>query len=825
MITTSQSQRGNRILAIIIMASMCIRLIFICLSPQLYEKAPRGIIGPQIELAGGVMASLLVLCPVIMAIGLWHIDPWHIVALIGGSAGIACISLFVFPTILAVFVPIVVLHFLFRASKAKAPRRNLAQRLVKAIPLLGKVTPRQKQVAANVVLLACLIIPVVVTLHVQYNLIPENTCARCTRESYPSANFTQRQEIYRNASGSGSSLGAQIIRVYMNQSADEDAIAEGLQDILALRDTMDFDLNYMLRILYLDKIANVLSPGIKETIKGALLACKYWYTEPSDNDTAIYWTENHQILFHAAELLAGQLWPGDVFSISDMTGTEHAAHATPMIEQWLGWKGKFGFTEWHSDVYLNMDIGALVNLVDFANNTAIATKAAMVLDLIGFDLACNYYKGLYATAHGRTYDDNVRGQGTGAPAREDIAEAAWLFLGLGYHRGGGRNLGAVSLGTTVRYAAPPVIEAIAKNATVSLEHRGRDGIGVDEGATWGIAYDEESVPFWWEMAAPVAPPVIEASFAIMEHYGIRPEIVCGYGIPEILKFGSSARGLTLSEYSELLGTITRGTVLGTANTYTYRTSRYQLSGVQDRLKGYAGFQEHYWQASLDDDACVYTNAPGGLGFAPFTGGWKPRTTLYKNVGIIQYDRPSMPIEGELAAYLIDGAINMYTGERPYNHAYFPRWAFDEVQSLGKWTLGSKNGSYIALYSDQPTFWASTYDLQVLGRKNAWIVELGSVDECGSFDAFIASVTAASIHVVPLAMGYDISFDSPSRGPVHVAWDGPMAVNGTDVDLGPYPRFDNPYCYQEFGTTTTVIEHANQRLTLDFDAGTRTHETW
>nr|MDO8087376.1 hypothetical protein [Candidatus Sigynarchaeum springense] len=804
---------GNKGLSITAMTLAFVRLSFIYASPVLFDYSPRNLSGPQVEFTGAFYSMLPIVCTMVMAIGLWNWRSWRALLVIGGASGVVLSSLFIHASLLVIIVPFVVM-----AVIVGPPRKGKPGKV--RIPFLERIPPPRKKVLANTVLVAIIIVPVLLAINVQFGSIPEEPCRWCVKESYPSATFVQRQEIYRNDTLVGRSMGVQIVRTYLNLTVDESAIVDALGDINALKDTMDFDLNYILRILYLDQASQVLSAGIKQTLKDAIVGCKYWYTEPGD-DSAIYWTENHQILYHTAELLAGQLYPADVFPRSGMTGQDHVDHAIPLIDRWIGWKGKFGFTEWHSNVYLNLDVGALLNLVDFAANSSIQTKAAMVLDLIGFDLACNYYKGIYGTAHGRAYDDNVRGTSATSPAAEGTAEMAWVFLGLGYHRPGmAKNVGAAGMGTTDSYHPPAVLEAIAKNAMAGIEHRSRDGITVDDGAAWGIGYTEEELPFWWEMAAPVAPPTIDVTFATMEKYGIDPAIVCGTGIPEILKGGSAIRGLSLRDYSEMLGTITRGTVLGKVNTYTYRTPRYQLSGVQDRMKGYAGFQEHYWQASLDDDAYVFTCAPGGLGFRPFTGGWKPRTTFYKNVGVIQYDRPLMPPEAEIAALLIDGAINMVFGERPYNHAYFPRWAFDSVVSAGKWTFGARNGSYVALYSEQPTYWASNYDLTALGRKNAWVVELGSVDEQGSFQHFVDIVSAASISAVPLGLGYDITYQSPSRGTVHVAWDGEMRVNGTGVDLGDYPRYDNPYCTQAFGTTTTFIHLGAQNLTLDFAAGTR-----
>jgi hypothetical protein len=52
----------------------------------------------------------------------------------------------------------------------------------------------------------------------------------------------------------------------------------------------------------------------------------------------------------------------------------------------------------------------------------------------------------------------------------------------------------------------------------------------------------------------------------------------------------------------------------------------------------------------------------------------------------------------------------------------------------------------------------------------------------------------------------------------------MSVAGQSVDLGPFPRYDNPYCSQAFGTNVTVIEYENQSLTLNFATGERTYAT-
>ena len=258
--------------------------------------------------------------------------------------------------------------------------------------------------------------------------------------------------------------------------------------------------------------------------------------------------------------------------------------------------------------------------------------------------------------------------------------------------------------------------------------------------------------------------------------------------------------------------------LESVSTYTYRTPYYQLSGAQDYHKGMNGIQEHIWQASLDETAIVYTNSPGGVSPQEFTGGWKPRATLHENVGIFQYDRLATSLLGEL--------VFLYLEYKPYTHAYFPQWAFDSVEQHGKWTFGSKGDSYIALYSHEKTHWESDYiELRSSGKKNAYIVELASIEDYATFEDFIEAILGAELKVKHLEIGFDIIYDSPSQGTIIVAWEGPMIVDHQNVDLGPFPRFDNDFCYQEFGTNITLIEFESQSLELDFDNGIRTYTSF
>ncbi len=637
--------------------------------------------------------------------------------------------------------------------------------------------------------------------------------------------YRQRQNTYLKGCKTSDQFYAQAARLYLGLPVNEESIEKSLERVNSLKDGTDFTLNSLVRLMYINQKKHVLQPPMRTKVADSLLNCKYWHTEGGREDNMIFWTENHQILFHTAELLAGQLYPDEVFTNSGMNGTAHIEHALLMVKRWINWRAQFGFVEWHSNTYFKMDIAALVNLVDFAQDTEVATKAAMVLDLLAFDFANNYYKGSYATTHGRAYDRSKVGKSLHSPAsRDSTSEPAWIMLGIGEHDTNDKgNIAAIALATSDRYVPPPILEYIAKRARASNEHKERSSIDIADGPKYGIGYtSEEDIMLWWTLSAPVNTHTIEASIELIEKYDLKTDLILGPSILlDLLEIGSKMHGVSLSEYSDMIKAITQGVCLETVNTYTYRTLHYQLSGAQDHQKGMNGMQEHIWQASLDDNAFVYTNSPGGLSkdFKQlYVGGWKPRATLYKNIGVIQYDRESLPLEMELVHF----ALNLFIDSRFYMHAYFPRWAFDDVQQCGKWIFGAKGDGYVALYSFEPTMWASDYELRVQSRKNVWIVELGSSDEYKSFKEFVSSVLQAPVKILPLALGYDVHYKSPSQGDIAVSWNGPMRVDGESVDTGPYPRFDNDYCYQEFGTNKTIIEYGSQRLELDFNTGTRTY---
>ena len=188
--------------------------------------------------------------------------------------------------------------------------------------------------------------------------------------------------------------------------------------------------------------------------------------------------------------------------------------------------------------------------------------------------------------------------------------------------------------------------------------------------------------------------------------------------------------------------------------------------------------------------------------------------------------------------------------RPETHAYFPVAHFDEVVQEGGWTFGRKDQGYVALWSWRPTSWRSgqpevfqngglDFDLVATGgATNVWIVECGSQSEWASFEAFREAFLSPPnpnapaeprITVVgplpdaggdPFPDGFDVTYTSPSQGVVSFAWTGPLVVDGEEIPISGYKRFDNAYAQVEFDDTRYEVSDGEFSLLLDFETNTR-----
>lgn len=600
-----------------------------------------------------------------------------------------------------------------------------------------------------------------------------------------------------------------------------------------------------------------LPERVRSEIEQRLRSFRYWFTDPVDaavTDERWYWSENHRLIFHTCEYLAGQALPDDTFTVTGLTGQQHRDRAARWLAAWFDEKATDGFSEWHSDVYYAKDLAPLVTLAEFADDPALAERAATFCDLVLYDLALHCHRGNVGVTHGRSYmkdksravDQPVFGacklsfDATGEAWPIEVGDDADLLP---------LTESATLFARTRRYRPPAVLRRVA---TSTREVVDREAMGVvidpaeplhdDPVRVDGLSYsDPDMVPFWWDRGALTPWQLVPLTIDTIERHGLWDA-----GLFDIFRQLREALGADVATWrllaAELHPMVNAG-LLSEVFTYTWRNAHGMLSCAQDYRRGTAGFQHHAWQATLDERAVVFTTHPGN-GPSPDAGDYLdkdrywtgsatlPRSVQHRRVGLHAYE-PAFAPPGP-------GMLEAFDYE-PYTHAFFPTEHFDEVRRDGHWTLGRRHDAYVALWSWRPPAWrrhdpgvtytgglVGDFDLVAEGgADNVWIVELGDIECSGSFEQFCAAIVASEVVVTDPGWdgagphpGFTVRYESPAEGRVESRPDAPLVVQGEPVPLAHEWRFDNPYGSTRRGDTTVEVRDERGGWRLDLAAGTR-----
>jgi hypothetical protein len=586
-----------------------------------------------------------------------------------------------------------------------------------------------------------------------------------------------------------------IPRLELEQEPIDDALLQATLDwISARRDCADFALAALLRILHRYRESPLLTPEQVASIEESALRFCYWYDQPGIRGMCFH-TENHQIIFHACELLAGQLFPERVFTNSGKTGRWHIEQATKRTLQWIEQRARFGFAEWLS-YYFEEDLLALVTLYDFSEDVEIRRRAGMLIDMLLFEMALHSHHGVMGGTHGRIYAEFLRDG-----RRDPTTAIAWLMFGTGVFAGSPTM--AVTCLATSEYRCPPIIESIAHDKPAELLCFERHGLSVEDAPRYNLSPNRlEDAMFFWACQTARHPLARGTAFEVAE---IADDPWLTRFIETVDAPLDTCRELFREVHDICDGDVVN-TALSEANLTTYRTPEYLLGCAQDFRAGKPGYQQHIWQASLDPEAVVFTTHPGAeteeaehTSRPNFWAGnrWMPRAAQYKNVLFCIHHIPA------------DDPL-------PFSHAYFPRRHFDEVIQEGNWTLARKGDGYLALYSQHPVRWVEGRDgdsceLRAEARDNIWICEMGMRAQYGDFKSFVRAIAPAEVQ----CEGLSVVYASPSLGEMRFGWTGPLTTPEIELPLDEYPRFDNPYCDADIGDFVYTIRHGEDTLTWDF----------
>lgn len=229
-------------------------------------------------------------------------------------------------------------------------------------------------------------------------------------------------------------------------------------------DCSDFSILPLLR-LWRD-YRQTLSGEMADRLKQAILGYRYWLDEPGD-DVMWFWSENHVLCFHAAQLIAGRLFPETRFPNSGKLGSDHAAQAERRLDRWFASIFEHGLCEWNSAAYYPIDMLGLFTLHDMAPD--FRDRASVLLDRIFVMTALHSSGGVPAGTQGRCYEKEL----LGGPMTE-LGSVLSVAMGGQFRPGYDR---ASALFCLSSYS-PPDLEHLANpEPSVWLEAKYTQGLG------------------------------------------------------------------------------------------------------------------------------------------------------------------------------------------------------------------------------------------------------------------------------------------------------------------------------------------------------------
>ena len=170
-----------------------------------------------------------------------------------------------------------------------------------------------------------------------------------------------------------------------------------LDEVDLQKDCSDFRFSYILASVK----KGFFPDWLVEEIHKSALNYSYWSDEKAVG-AMCYGSENHALLFYTCQLLAGQLWPDDIFVCSGRTGKEQEAVATQRIEAWIKRIEDQGYAEFLSGGYTPITVAAMLNVVDNARDD-LSERCAKLIDEIFYGIAHNTFDGVIYAPQGRIY--------------------------------------------------------------------------------------------------------------------------------------------------------------------------------------------------------------------------------------------------------------------------------------------------------------------------------------------------------------------------------------------------------------------------------------
>lgn len=226
-----------------------------------------------------------------------------------------------------------------------------------------------------------------------------------------------------------------ILKTEGSLDTAKEILLKGIERIEAREDCADFYLIGLFRLWRDYRDSGLFEEAFWDRVQQCIVQFRYWIDEPGD-DVMWFFSENHALLFHACELLAGQWFPEAVFTNNGQSGAQHVKNAEQRLIHWFDRFFEEGLAEWNSNAYMPIDAVGFLHLYDLADSEVIRDQAKQAMDLLFYYMTLNAHDGRLMCTFGRSYEKELKGH---------YASGTTSMLWIGYGEG---NINAYSISNT-----------------------------------------------------------------------------------------------------------------------------------------------------------------------------------------------------------------------------------------------------------------------------------------------------------------------------------------------------------------------------------------
>ncbi len=514
--------------------------------------------------------------------------------------------------------------------------------------------------------------------------------------------FELRQEAHNQVSINNP--GTSALPILSKYGIKNDSLINSLTASYEDGNKADFTLINMVRVLFLSDLYD-------SQIFASIDRANFPFWLESGEDQHIYWSENHMIMWLSSDWLLNQY-----------KGLASDENLRLKIVHFLELKRDYGFYELLSPNYFPYTLSALLNLVDFAEDSELQQLAEVAVNrLLTEVLWVTNDKGVFFSAAGRSNTDKYLNAYTA-----NHSKVINILTGLGV-----TPLSASAASAFISTSDMDLTSVIESWKPVENMQITAAGHGLGDNVN-SMVSKEDRVLFQWSMGGYFHPTTWDDTFWGINHYSLENH-------ESFEDFGGFASSSIIKALGKnIIPTFTRGSDLSNLDIDVYKHNGVVLSSLDTHYGGYMGFQTWPWVATVDDIA-VWTQS--GEVKAEF----KDRTNSTNNTHlpkVMQKNNLVMAVywpNSEISAGNLFGAMDTTVA------LHWPTDEFDEIVEDGRWIIGRKNTSYIAVLRDCASKVNGQYACSGNNGRQMWGTYVGNAETYQSFDNFVDVIGRSSYY--------------------------------------------------------------------------------